>query len=374
MASIRARETRDGALTFGVLWRDPNGKQCSMSFDSIQPAENFKRLIEANRGELAPTIDMLQAITRKSPTLSVIMEQHITGLASVAARTRGDYRRDATRHILPELGHIPISNLTAQRIRDWLNRLAAGSLSDKSIANVHGLLSGAVATAIEAGHRADNPCRGIRLPRRNPDADEMVCLTPQEWAALDAALGSVLAGHYQLLMRTLVGTGMRWGEVAALRLSDLTISPDGATVRIARAVKRDENNQRYIGVTKTRRSMRTISLPAALAGQLEQHTAGKAADDLVFTALEGGMVHSSNVRERAWLPAIAAAELTSKPRIHDLRHTHASWLIAAGVDLLTVQRRLGHESITTTSDRYSHVMPAQQTAAADAIGAILAGG
>lgn len=371
MASIRARETRGGSITFGVLWRDTTGKQCSMSFDAIQPAENFKRLIEANRGELAPTIDMLQAIGRKSPTLSTVMSEHITGLASVAARTRGDYRRDAARHILPELGHIPIANLTAERIRQWLNHLAAGDLSDKSIANVHGLLSGAVATAIEAGHRADNPCRWVRLPRRNPDADEMVCLTAQEWATLDVALGTVMAGHYQLMMRTLVGTGMRWGEVAALRVSDLTVRPDDASVRIARAVKRDEHNRRYIGVTKTRRSMRTISLPLVLAGQLAEHTDGRAAADLVFTAPEGGMVHSSNVRARAWLPAIAAAGLTNKPRIHDLRHTHASWLIAAGVDLLTVQRRLGHESITTTADRYAHVLAGQQRAAADAIGAIL---
>jgi len=149
------------------------------------------------------------------------------------------------------------------------------------------------------GHRADNPCRGVRLPRRNPDADEMVCLTAQEWATLDAALGTVMAGHYQLMMRTLVGTGMRWGEVAALRVSDLTVRPDDASVRIARAVKRDEHNRRYIGVTKTRRSMRTISLPLVLAGQLAKHTAAKTPADLVFTAPEGGMVHSSNVRERA---------------------------------------------------------------------------
>jgi integrase len=62
--------------------------------------------------------------------------------------------------------------------------------------------------------------------------------------------------------------------------------------------------------------------------------------------------------------------LTVIPRIHDLRHSHASWLFEAGVDILTVQRRLGHESITTTADRYGHLMPGQQIAAAAALNGV----
>ena len=89
-----------------------------------------------------------------------------------------------------------------------------------------------------------------------------------------------------------------------------------------------------------------------------------------------------------WTPALDAAcdpvladgspdpdapRLTKRPRVHDLRHTHASWMIAAGTDLFILQRRLGHESITTTTESYAHLPPDQQRAAADAAGKALAG-
>ena len=68
-----------------------------------------------------------------------------------------------------------------------------------------------------------------------------------------------------------------------------------------------------------------------------------------------------------------AQRLTKRPRVHDLRHTHASWMIAAGTDLFVLQRRLGHESITTTTETYAHLLPDQQRAAADAAGRVMAG-
>jgi len=67
-----------------------------------------------------------------------------------------------------------------------------------------------------------------------------------------------------------------------------------------------------------------------------------------------------------------APRLTKRPRVHDLRHTHASWMLAAGTDLFVLQRRLGHESITTT-EAYAHLMPDQQNAAADAAAKALSG-
>lgn len=72
---------------------------------------------------------------------------------------------------------------------------------------------------------------------------------------------------------------------------------------------------------------------------------------------------------RAWGPALdeLGDQLRARPRIHDLRHTHASWLIAAGVPLTLIQRRLGHESIKTTSDRYGHLAEGADAAAAAAL-------
>lgn len=378
MASIRMRPRKNRSPLFTVLWRDPDThKQSGMGWESAQEAENFRRLIEANGGHLDPALALMDAVARRKPTIDVILEEHIAGLPSVTERSRADYRRDARLHISPHIGRTPVDTLSPSGIKDWLRLLSDTDMSDKTIANVHGLLSSAVATAMAAGYRDDNPCRGIRLPRRSEhSAVEMVFLTPAEWNVLDGEIAKQAGGYCATLFRALAGTGMRWGEASALQVSDLSVDTSPPTLRISRATRRDENSAAYVGPTKTRRSRRTISLPPKLAAELAEHVNGKAMTERIFTSPTGNPIHHSNVRTRVWMPAVKGAQdvnaygplaLTDSPRIHDLRHSHASWLIAAGVDLLTVQRRLGHESITTTSDRYGHLGPQQQLAAAAAV-------
>ncbi len=369
MAFVRERPRKNHPPTYTVLWRHPSTrKQESMPFDDPRNAENFARILTDCRHDLASALAITDAVARRTPTVTLIIDEHITGLSAATARTRSDYRKDAALHITPHIGSVPVGDLTSDRISAWLRTLVATDMSDKSIANSHGLLSAALTSAVKAGHCLNNPCKGIKLPRRSDHDDvEMRFLTHDEWRLLDTELGGLLGGHYQLLFRTLAGTGMRWGELAALRAGDFSLGTDPKTARIMRAVKQDEHRQAYVGTTKTRRSKRTISITDTLANQIAGHIAGMAPADPVFRSRTGGPLHLSNVRERAWWVAIERAGIDPRPRIHDLRHSHASWLLAAGVDMFTVQRRLGHESIKTTVDRYSHVLPAQQRAAAEAL-------
>ncbi len=116
--------------------------------------------------------------------------------------------------------------------------------------------------------------------------------------------------------------------------------------------------------------------------------ASRAPDQLLFTNTVASQISSSRFWTTTWTPALDAAcnprradgtpdldvpRLTKRPRVHDLRHTHASWMIGAGTDLFVLQRRLGHESITTTTETYAHLMPDQERAAADAAGRTMAG-
>ncbi len=132
-----------------------------------------------------------------------------------------------------------------------------------------------------------------------------------------------------------------------------------------------------------------MSLPDDLVDVLLPLVAAKAPDELLFTNTVGSQLSSSRFWTTTWTPAVDAANdpktpdgkpdrdrprLTKRPRVHDLRHTHASWMIAAGTDLFVLQRRLGHESITTTTETYAHLLPDQQAAAAAAAGRALAGG
>jgi integrase len=339
-----------------------------MTFEDHQDAANFLRILEANGGHLDAAVSIMDAVAKRSPTIRAVVEEHITNTGKPNERTRADYRREAERHIYPHIGSVTVAEFTPDRVRQWLRTLAATAMADKTIANAHGLLSGAMKSAVQRGYREGNPCEGIELPRRNDhDATEMRFLTVQEWARLDAELGKVQDGRFQLLFRVLAGTGMRWGELAALRAGDFSLDTDPPTVRVIRAVKRGADMKAYVGVTKTSRSKRTISITASLAEQIRDHTAGMAPMDPLFTMATGAPLHATNIRTRAWWPALKAAQIDPRPRIHDLRHSHASWQLAAGTDMFTLQRRMGHESIKTTTDVYGHVVPTAQKAAADAM-------
>jgi integrase len=212
----------------------------------------------------------------------------------------------------------------------------------------------------------------------------MTVLTRDEFALLL----SKISPQYQPLVLTLVATGLRWGEATALTPADLNVATQPATIRVTKAWKRDANRDWYIGPPKTRRARRTIALPGALVDVLLPLVAMKAPDDLLFTNSFGNQLSSSRFWTSTWTPALEAAcnprradgtqdpdapRLTKRPRVHDLRHTHASWMIAEGTDLFVLQRRLGHESITTTTDTYSHLLPDQQNAAALAAGRTMRG-
>jgi integrase len=108
---------------------------------------------------------------------------------------------------------------------------------------------------------------------------------------------------------------------------------------------------------KTRASRRTIDLSPALVQTLLAFPAGDDSElDYVFRSQAGGPLDPDNV-DRAFKPHLTLAELPDEIRFHDLRHTHASLLIAAGVHPKAIQARLGHTSITTTLNRYGHLMP-----------------
>lgn len=199
-----------------------------------------------------------------------------------------------------------------------------------------------------------------------------------------ALIVDALPPRSELLAEFLASTGLRLGETTALLGAHLTLpdtpsaGADGAAgrgvVSVSKAWKTDPDadGRFVIGAPKTQRGRRTVTLPSRLAQQLsehpEQHEIGPR--DLVFTSVHGGGLSIQELH-RAWGPALdeleAAGQLRARPRIHDLRHTHASWLIAAGVPLTVIQRRLGHESIKTTSDWYGHLADDADALAAAAL-------
>jgi integrase len=423
---MRTVETRNHptGTTYRVRFRHginpTTGKplQTSETFESKRDAETFAKWLDA----LGPqgALDKLYAGEQAAgiPTLDEIAADHIRLLTGIEDGTRLGYTRLWARTWHHHLGHLRADQVGPDQVREAVNALAR-RYATKSLENQRGLLAAVLDRCIEKGHLTRNPSKGIRLPEGkrvavtaaddlDEDDHELVCLTAGEWDALYAAA----TPHYRPFVRFLAGTGCRWGEAVALRARDVDL--DAGLVRIRRALKWSGDGAQVIGPPKTKKGKRTITLPPEVITDLRPLLEGKAAGELVFVQRRGGMLNHRNFWTRTWKPSIVRAQqcpthrhqleaagckcgtatparcqvhaagvrpapcgcagtLLQTPRLHDLRHTHASWLLANGVPIHVVQARLGHESIQTTVDTYGHLLPDAQIAAAAAASAVFAG-
>ena len=207
--------------------------------------------------------------------------------------------------------------------------------------------------AVEQELIVSNPAAGAK-PLRQPHGDESVhALQPDEIARLlDAA-----AEPYRTVYLLAIHTGLRRGELLGLRWGDLDLQKGLLFVR--RSLTRVRQGDSYViqeGPTKSRSSRRTIDLSPDTVQALLRHPAGDdPTRDYVFRSRTGGPIDPSNL-DTSFRRDLAAAGLP-EVRFHDLRHTHASLLIAAGVHPKAIQARLGHASIQTTLNIYGHLMP-----------------
>lgn len=369
MASIRTLTKSDGTKSYKVVWReDGNGKQTSETFAAKGQAELLRDYLNANGQSYTLATEAFTRSRANGPTLADMAELHVRNLTGVTDRTRADYRRDIRKHILPGVGSIRAGQLTRAQVREWVNAMEDDDVSPKSIANYHGLLSSIMNTAIEEGVRTDNPCKGMRLPVRNRAGDKQKFMEPEEYKAILAEIPD----RWKPLVETLAGTGARWGEITALSVRDV-VQDDVPYINIDKAWKRDDNNRYYIDRPKTYRSLREVTIDAGLAATLAKLGEGRDPDDLLFTAVEGGPVTYHGFYRDVWGPTMRRITKARNRRrkIHDLRHSHGSWLAGNGIDLPTIQRRMGHESITTTINTYGHISQRTQRAAADTLGRLL---
>lgn len=388
---------------YGVSEKTGRPKQTSETFATRKQAEEFAGWYDALGAQGA--LDRLYAGEQEAeaPTLDQLAAEHIEHLTGIEHGTRVKYARLWARTWGPLIGSVPANVITADHVRRAVNALG-DRYARKSLENQRGLLSGVLDRAIEQGHLARNPAKGVRLPAGRhvvvgeddeDDDAEMVFLAPDEYRLLEDAV----APHYRPLVKFLAGTGCRWGEAVALRKRDVDLAT--STIKVRRALKWSPDGRQVIGPPKTKKSRRTVALPPEIIDDLRELTKGKATGDFVFTAPAGGMVQHRTFWSDHWRPAIFRAQhcpehadpacrcgtahpkrckvhdkppppcgcpgtLGQAPRIHDLRHSHASWLLAHGVPIHVVQIRLGHESIQTTVDTYGHLLPDAQVLAAQA--------
>lgn len=386
----RPFKLRSGDLRWRVQFREtPGATPTSETFDDPGAAQRFiDYAAQFGWTEARRLRDGMAYHDAEVPTLSTWLERWLEQVAgALTPGTVEGYRREAARTWLPKLGRIPLDLLTREQVQTWVawqrqqetarsrkareraaEAIAAGKqvvmperqlIAPKTIENAQRLLSTVLAAADDA-FATGNPARGVQIP---DDAvpHEMVFLTRSEFARIYRAAEP----EHRPMLAFLVGTGARFGEATALTRADFDLDGEVPSVRIHRAWKKGAKGV-YLGSPKSRRSIRDISLSPSTVAAIRDLVESRERDELVFAAPQGGRLRHQNFHPRVWHPAIAASGINKQPRVHDLRHTHASWLIHEGVPLPVIQRRLGHESIQTTVDTYGHIAPDAAAAAAAA--------
>jgi integrase len=279
-------------------------------------------------------------------------------------------------HALPTLGALELASVTPLELQDLYGRLLTGGAGRRPLAagtvlNLHLVLTQAFGQAVRWQLLAANPAAGAQPPR--PRRAPQLVADP----ALVARLLSATAGSaYELPCALAVATGMRRGELLALRWSDL--SADRSQARVVRTLQPTQQGLVF-EQPKTSRSRRTVILPAFLGSylesqqqrqQLRRHAAGQGWHDLGLLIDRGdGAPVNPDTLSAGWGRFLRSRGLP-RLRFHDLRHAHATLLLLQGVHPKIVSERLGHAGIGITLDTYSHVLPSMQGEAATAFDAL----
>ncbi|MEO5663513.1 MAG: site-specific integrase [Nocardioides sp.] len=289
---------------------------------------------------------------------------------SVEPSTLGRDASRRTSHLDPAWADVPIGAITRHEVKAWAMRLRAGGLGPSSVQRCVHLLSASLAAAVDAEVLEYNPAARIKLPK-GALADERY-LQPGEYDAIREQLPDT---DSQLVADFLVGTGVRWGEMAGLHRHRLNLV--GGTVEIVETY--DERAGTVKPYPKGRRARGVPlrdDLVAALRIHLEDtpdpgscgcdHVSGRCRSGLVFTTASGVPLRNSNWSIR-WRKAVTASGV-GHARIYDLRHTFASWMLQNGASLEEVGQVLGHLS-TETTKIYAHLARKHSASVREAINA-----
>lgn len=263
--------------------------------------------------------------------------------ANVKPSTRFRYAGILTAHVVPAWGGVRLVDVTHADVQSWISTLTAGGQSAASVHKIHRVLSMVLGLAVKDGRLPRNPADGVNLPRAT--RAEKRYLRAAQVAGLAAA-----AGPGRLVVLLLAYTGLRWGELAALRVSRVDLLR--RRIHVAESVTEVNGGRLDWGLPKSH-ERRWVPLPRFLVDDLAEHIAGKATDELVFTSPMGAVLRVGGAR-RSWFDrAVETCDVPEGFHPHELRHTAASLAVSAGANVKAVQRMLGHAKASMTLDVYS---------------------
>lgn len=340
------RPDQDGNLRNPSPWRaeyrKPDGKIKSKSFRRKVDAEEWLR-------SQVGSMDRGVWVDPDAGKVSVgeWAYRWLAGRVRLAESTRASYEGIIRSRIVPTFGDVQLAKVTRSAVAEWVAAMTAEGLSPSRTRNAYNVLAAALDNAVAEGKIGRNVARGVELPRERPAEHRF--LSAQEVDRLVAAMPTTAD---RALVLTLAYGGLRFGEAVALRVGRV----DVLRRRLEVAENAPEVAGRIIfGEPKTH-TRRTVHLPGFVADALAAHLGDVSADPdtLVWTAPKGGPLGYNSYRARVWNKAVEAAGLEGLTP-HDLRHTSASLMYAAGADVKAIQEQLGHRSPAVTMNTYTHL-------------------
>ena len=334
-------------------YRDPRGRERVKNFTRRVDAERFLVGIEHSKLKGEWTEPRLGKIR-----FDTYAAEWLTTKADVGPQTLTNVQGRLRKHIVPTFGSMTMAGVRPVDVRKFVANLVDSGLAASTVKSIYLTASQVFAQAVTDGLISRSPCIGIRLPEER-QREQMHFLTPDQVSDLAEAI----TPRFRTLVYAAAYTGMRAGELAALRLPRLNLL--AGTVAVTESMM-EVGGELVAGPTKTGRP-RTLT-PRFLAEMLGEHIGSyPSPEGFVFTMAEGGPVRQRNFYRRHFKPAVLAVGLPEGLHFHSLRHTCAAFLIADGRHMEEVKDHLGHSSIRVTSDRYGHLFPKARQAVADGL-------
>lgn len=353
VATIEQYQNASGAMLYMVRYRKPDNKQTMRrGFRSKRDAQMFAATVEVAKAKGEYVAPKLGRIT--------VDELSTAWLARKSQATKPSHYRmleSAYRcHVRPRWATVAVADIDLLGIDAWITAMVRGGSGATTVLRAHGVLAGILSDAVKGKRLAVNPAKGVEnLPKKT--GSRRVYLSADDVHRLAEE-----CGEHRALVLVLAYCGLRWGEAIGLRVGDveflrrrLSVHENAVQLGIDHAV----------GPTKGRKA-RSVPVPAFVLDELSARCAGKPPGELIFPGRDGDYLPRPK-STGGWFSAAVKRAKVQTITPHDLRHSCASLAVSAGVNVLALQRMLGHTSAKVTLDTYADLFDDDLDAVAESL-------
>jgi integrase len=337
----------------GLQWRgryvDTSGNEKTKRFKYKRDAEEWLKNVTRSGVDIAPPVTGEWTVGQQ-------FSQWIRK-ADIAETTKATRQHTWNAHVVDRWGELQVTKVDPPSVKAWVADMKDAGTGVPTIENALGVLRMVMADAVSDNRLLRNPCDGVKAPKRQHKARAYLDHTQVESLAAAVRTDS-------LVVKLLAYTGLRWGEMAALKVGSVDLKRRRLQVDSSVA----EVGGRLVWKAPKDHERRSVPFPAFLADDLADALSGKGRGDLVLSSANGGVLRVSTWRPRVFNPARQSLG-ADFPKVtpHDLRHTAASLVVSAGGNVLALARMLGHESPKMTLETYADLFDSDLDALADVL-------